>query len=492
VLNDEDSEAMKRGEPGTRRSGPVATGLALLVCLCGFHARSSHAGPSDATPLSPDFDAAAIAVRDLLGELVAADTSNPPGNEARAVALGARRLAAAGIPYEVSEFAPGRENLIARLRGSGAKRPLLVLAHTDVVGAEGQSWTSDPHRMVERDGFLVGRGVLDDLGMAAVALEVVVLLAEARVPLERDVILAWTGNEESGGSGIGWQLEQHPESLDAEIALNEGGLPLLDADGRIRQIEMQAAEKLYQDFTVVAEGPTGHSSVPMPGNPIYRIARALDRLAAHAFPARLLPVTRAWLAARAPLETTERAAAMRAVAASGSDLPADALAVLEADPILAATLRTTCVATMVEGGTRVNALPARATANVNCRILPDETTADVERQLATVFDDPSLTVTPTRDFGHAPASPLEGTVPDAIRSVTRAMWPEAAIVPFLGRGASDSRHLRARGVASYGLSPIPVAEAEARRAHGIDERIPAASLRPAVEYLYRLVVELAG
>jgi acetylornithine deacetylase/succinyl-diaminopimelate desuccinylase-like protein len=466
---------------------PAAVAVAIVLL--------SSPAPAPAAPAAgaPDFDAAARAARDLLGELVAADTSNPPGNEARAARIGAARLQAAGIAYETVEFAPGRENLVARLAGDGSKRPVLVLAHSDVVGTDGQSWSTDPRRMVEVDGFLVGRGVLDDLGMAAVALEVMILLKETRVPLARDVILAWTGDEESGGDGIRWQLEHRPETVDAEIALNEGGAPLLDpATGRVKLVEMQTAEKLYQDFTVTARGPTGHSSVPMPGNAIYRLARAIDRLAGHEFPARLIPVTRAWLAARAPLEPPERAAAMRVLAESEGPLPADALAVLEADPIASANLRTTCVATMIEGGTRVNALPAEAKANVNCRILPDETTEDVRRQLAAVFDDPELGIVAARDLGHAPASPLDGRVPDAIRKVAGEMWPGAPVVPFMSRGASDSRHTRRAGILSYGLGPIPVAEEEARRAHGVDERIPAASLRPAVELLYRLVVEIAG
>jgi acetylornithine deacetylase/succinyl-diaminopimelate desuccinylase-like protein len=347
--------------------------------------------------------------------------------------------------------------------------------------------------MVEVDGHLVGRGVLDDLGMAAIELQVMILLRQTGVPLARDVILAWTGDEESGGGGIRWLVENRPDTVDAEIAINEGGTPILDRDGgSVKLVEMQAAEKLYQDFVVTARGPTGHSSVPMQGNPIHRLSRAIHRLAEHEFPARLLPVTRAWLKARAPLEPRERSVAMVQLAASEGALPKDALRVLEADPILAANLRTTCIATMVDGGTRVNALPAEATANVNCRILPDETTEDVQRQLAAIFADPELEIRATRDFGHAPPSPLEGAGPEAIRKVSARIWPHAPIVPFMGRGATDSRHIRGRGVASYGIGPIAVTEIDARRAHGIDERIPLASLRPGVEFLYALVVELAG
>jgi len=452
----------------------------------------SMAGASTALADPVDFDAGARSARELLGELVAADTSNPPGNESRAVAIGAARLRQAGIPYRVTEFAPGRENLVARLEGSGGSGALLLLAHTDVVGAEGQSWSTNPHQMTEVDGYLQGRGVADDLGMASVALEVFVALKRAGVPLARDVILAWTGDEESGGAGVRWLLEHEPEQVEAAIVLNEGGGVRLGEDGRPNLIALQTAEKIYQDFTLSARGTTGHSSVPLPDNAIFQLARGLARLGAHRFPPRLLPVTRANLAARAPLESGERKRAMQALAESRGPLPSDAVAVLDADPALAASLRTTCVATQIEGGTRANALPAEARATVNCRILPDETPEQVHARLVEILDDSGIEVLPTEEFGHGEPSPLEGPGAEAIRKVAHELWPDIAVIPFMSRGATDSRYLRARGMAAYGINPIAIAEADARRAHGIDERIPAASLRPAVELLYRLVLEIAG
>jgi len=441
---------------------------------------------------APDWKAAAAEVRATLAELVAADTTNPPGNEARAAEIGARRLGEAGIPFERTEFAPGRENLVARLRGDGSKRPLLLLAHTDVVGVAGQSWTTDPHRLTEVDGFLQARGASDDLGMAAVELEVLLLLRRNDIPLTRDVILAWTGDEESGGAGIQWLLEHRPESIDAEIALNEGGGLRLDAKGRPAFVELQTAEKIYQDFAITAHGPTGHSSVPLPDNAIYRLAHALVRLEAHRFPARLLPVTRAWLRERSAIERPALASAMRRLAEAEGDLPADALGVVDAQPVLAASLRTTCVATLLEGGSRVNALPARATANLNCRLLPDRKPGWAKRELVSILGDPSLEVTASEDFGFGRPSPLDGPAPAAIRQVVAAMWPGIRVIPFMSRGATDSRFLRARGQAAYGIDPIALGEDDARRAHGVDERIPESSLAPAVELLYRLVLALAG
>ncbi|MHB8418193.1 MAG: M20/M25/M40 family metallo-hydrolase [Myxococcales bacterium] len=430
--------------------------------------------------------------RALLAELVAADTTNPPGHEARAVAIGAKRLDAAGIPYTVTEFAPGRQNLVARLSGDGSARPLLLLSHVDVVGAESQPWTTPPHRLTELSGFLQGRGVGDDLGMGVVDLELLIWLKQAKIPLRRDVIVAWTGDEESGGDGIQWQLAHAPQTLDAEIALNEGGSPVLGEDGKVKLVALQTAEKTYQDVTLRTAGRTGHASAPLGDNAILRLARALERVAARPFPPRLLPVMRAYFEGRAKLETGELAGAMRRLAASKGKLPAGALAVVDRDPSLAALLRTTCEPTLLSAGTRVNALPGKAEANLNCRILPDETEGQVRAALVAAIADPQVAVELGPPGGHSGPSPLGGEAPAAIRKVVHEMWPGATVIPSLCAGADDSRFLRPRGVAAYGLAPFPLSEADDRRAHGIDERIPADSLSVGLHFFARLVIELAG
>ena len=457
---------------------------AVVVLLTSLAARAA----------APDYQAAAADARQLLAELVSADTTNPPGNEARAAAIGAARLKALGIPYEVYEFAPGRANLIARLKGDGSEKPLLLLSHIDVVGAAGQPWTSDPHKLIEKDGFLVGRGASDDLGMGALGFEVVKLLKQSNTPLRRDVILAWTGDEESGGAGIRWQLKNKFETLDAGVAINEGGSLVLGDDGKPKLFQLQVAEKSNEDFEVMATGPTGHSSVPLPGNAIVRLARALDRLAQQKFPARLVPATRAFFDARANAETGRTADAMRAVVAAydaKQELPAGALSVIEEDVSTGMTLRTTCVVTLINGGTRVNALPASAKANLNCRMLPDETAEGVRQQLVAGLADPGLEVKAAGIVGFARASPPVSEVSAALRKVMGQMFPGIPVVPFMGRGYTDSRSLRALGIESYGASPLGLTEFESRRAHGIDERIPVGSLRSGVELYHRLVLEMA-
>ncbi|MBI4346433.1 MAG: M20/M25/M40 family metallo-hydrolase [Elusimicrobia bacterium] len=441
---------------------------------------------------APDYDAGAKAARVLLAELVAADTTNPPGRETRAVDLAARRLEPDGIAVEKTEFAPGRGNLTARLKGSGKARPLLLLAHIDVVGTADQPWTSPPHELTERDGYLVGRGVEDDLGMAAILVETLRLLKRERTPLRRDVILALTGDEESGGLGIVHLLEKRRGSIDAAFALNEGGALVLDDGGRVGVAEIQVAEKTYQDFTLVARGETGHSSVPKPDNAIYRLARALDRLAKNPPPARLTAATRAYFAGRAKVERGELAAAMRRVAEAKDAPPAEAVLVLEKTPTQAANLRTTCVATMIKGGTRVNALAAEATANVNCRLLPDESPERAAEWLKGVVDDPSVEVRWEKEMGAAAASPVEGEAMDGLRKVIGELYPGVPLIPTVSRGATDSRHLRAAGIPSYGIHPIAMTESDGERAHGIDERIPAGGLRQGLEFFHKLVLELAA
>src|SRR4051794_9904412 len=325
-------------------------------------------------------DSTTTFARQLLDELVATDTSNPPGNEEKAAKLVAAKLRAAGIESTIVPFAPGRSNLVARLKGDGSKRPLILLAHLDVVGAVGQPWTTPPFTVTEKDGWLYGRGVTDDKSWVAMATALVIELKKSRAPLHRDVILALTGDEESGGAGIRYILDHRRELLgDAELALNEGGGVTLDGQGKPRLVSLGTAEKTFQDFQLTARGTGGHSSVPNDENAIYRLTHALDKLAAYRFPTRLTPAVRDSLRAAAVTQPEARAKAMRAAAeVKGESIPPELLAVMDAHPLVRAMTRTTCVATILSGGTRDNALPVEAKATVNCRIMPVETIESVQ------------------------------------------------------------------------------------------------------------------
>ncbi|PWU21524.1 MAG: peptidase M20 [Bdellovibrio sp.] len=437
--------------------------------------------------------------RQTLAELVKADTTNPPGNEARAVAILARRLKEENIAYEIVDFGSDRQNvsqnvrqnLIARLKGDGTRNPLLLLAHVDVVGTKDQNWSTPPHEVTEKDGFLYARGVADDLGMAVTNLEVFLRLKREKVALKRDVILAFTGAEESLGLGIRAVLEKRPELLDAEIALNEGGGIWLNDAGNPYIVRPQLAEKIYRNFSLSATGETGHSSIPKKNNAVYKLARALDRLAHDEPERRLLPVTRAYFRDLAKIESGEMARALAAIGSSKGQIPKWALKVVEARPAVAVLLSTTCVATMLSAGTEVNALAATASANVNCRILPDENVEQVQARLVKIVGDPEVTVTPLADAGGKGTSPLEGEVMSAIQDLAKEVYHGLPVVPEMASFSTDSRFLRERGVQAYGFNPIATYEKDASRWHGIDERIPVASIQPAIENMYRLVLKLA-
>ena len=442
---------------------------------------------------SPDFDALAADYRAVMTSLVAADTTNPPGNEARAMSIIAARLKKEGIAFEVSEFAPGRKNLVARLAGNGTDKPLMLLAHTDVVGVEGQAWSTPPHTVTERDGFLYGRGVRDDLSLVVGNLETFIELKRQGVKLRRDVLLVMTGDEESGGLGLRKLLEQKPELTSAGLVLNEGASTVTKEPGAAPfLVSYEVVHKIYRDFALSTTGTTGHASVPRKDNAIYKLARALSRLEGADAPPRLIPVMRAYFKARAPLEDPQTARAMLALAdAPDNALPRDALAVLEKNPILAAQLRTTCVATMLSAGTKVNALPASARANVNCRILPDETVEATEQRLRAIIADPEVTVAAEPSWGAGPASPLAGEFVEALKRVVAESWPTVPVVPIFGTGTTDSRFTREKGIPSYGFSPFAGLEADGPRSHGIDERIPVKSIRPGLELYWKLILELS-
>lgn len=435
--------------------------------------------------------------RKTLDALVRAKPVNPPGGEERAIKIIAERLKKEGVDYKIDEFAPGRQSLVARLKGNGQKRPMMLIAHIDVVGTDKQEWSVPQFEVTEKDGYLYGRGVQDDLGMAVANLEVFLLLKKNKTPLDRDIILAFTGDEESGGEGITSILKKHPDWVDAEFALNEGGSPKNSANGGpIDYFQVQMAEKTYQDFNLIAKGTTGHSSIPRKDNAIYKLSQALLKIEKSRPRPRLIEITREYLRERAAYETGDAKKAMLAVANAKGALPSQALKYLMNDPLKSVFLTTTCVATMLSAGTKANALPAEATALVNCRILPDEKPEDVQAWLVKTINSPDIEVKPEGAFSYAGPSPHQGPLPQAIRSVVQKMWPNEnsrpKIIPFLSTGATDSRHLRAHGIASYGLSPLISTNEDSTRAHGVDERIQVATLPLSFKLLHNIILEVAA
>jgi acetylornithine deacetylase/succinyl-diaminopimelate desuccinylase-like protein len=438
----------------------------------------------------------AAEMRALLAELIAVDTSNPPGNEAAAARVAERWLREAGIESRLLEPAPGRAHLVARLKGSGKARPVLVLAHLDTVPAVRQEWASDPWSLTEREGFLYGRGVQDNKGMVAASVLALRRLQRAGKVLSRDVVLVLSADEEVGsGHGIEWLLEHHPELREAELALNEGGLTELTADrSRVRFVSVQAAERVSRHVKLRATGPGGHSSVPPAAfNPMVRVASAVARLGALAFPTRLLPVTRLNIEGRVKVTDGELGEALKRLAASPDAPPADAVeTIARLEPALAAVLRTTCVPTVFHAGTRPNVIPATAEATVNCRLLPDEDIEAFRARLVAAVDDPDVQVELDMTPPRSPASPVgDNAMFRAVTAAAARVWPGAPVFPRMSTGTTESTALRRAGIHAYGIDLFALTPDDAKTAHAPNERIPAASLQPGAEFVYLLLAELA-
>jgi acetylornithine deacetylase/succinyl-diaminopimelate desuccinylase-like protein len=451
------------------------------------------AGTAPAPPLPPR--AEQELTRAIYQELIEIDTTHDGSTTTAAEAV-ARRLRSAGWPAaDVHVFGPSprKGNLVARLSGSGKHKPLLLLGHLDVVAARREDWSLDPFKLTERDGYFYGRGTEDMKSLDAIWVATMIRFRREGRRLDRDLILALTADEENGDeNGVQWLLAHHRPLIDAAYALNEGGGGEIK-DGRYRANDVQASEKEYFSFRLEARNKGGHSSLPERDNAIVHLADALGRVHRHEFPAHLDPITRAYFSRLTSLEQGQTAADMRALAATRPDQPLDQAVVarLASSPFYNARLRTTCVPTRVEAGHADNALPQRATAVVNCRLLPGDTPKEVQAVLARVIADPAVTVEPMAAPTAGPPSPLLPELMGAIEAITSVMWPGVLVLPAMSSGATDGRFLRAAGIPTYGVSGM-FRDVDDVRAHGRDERIPVRSLYEGQEFVYRLVTALTG
>jgi acetylornithine deacetylase/succinyl-diaminopimelate desuccinylase-like protein len=462
-----------------------ARALACLIALLSG-APALHA----AEPGAPAADRA-LAL-EILRELVAINTapSGGPGQTRRAAGAMAARLRGAGFPAQdlrVLGLAPGDGNLVARLRGDGSKRPILLMAHLDVVEALPSDWTLPPFQLTERDGYLYGRGSLDNKGGAAMLVANLIRMKREGHRPTRDLIVLLTADEETTGANLQWLLKEHRELLDAEFALNtDGGAVLLDGD-RPQALTVQTSEKIYASFELEARNPGGHSSLPRRDNAIYALAAALERLRAHEFPIELNETTQAFFERWQALAAKPMQPAVAAVAAGRLDAPA--VAELPGDPYLNALARTTCVATRLEGGHAENALPQTARATVNCRIVPTSSAAETEQVLRQIVG-PEIAVEPVAPATPSPPSPLRDEVFAAVGSLAAEFWPGVPVVPEMSTGATDGLFVRNAGIPTYGVSGVAEDPRE-DRAHGQDERMRTRSFHDALEFLYRLSTGLS-
>jgi acetylornithine deacetylase/succinyl-diaminopimelate desuccinylase-like protein len=432
-------------------------------------------------------------LRDIYQELIEINTTNSVGDNTKAAEAMARRLLAAGFPaadVQVLVPVPRKGNLVARLRGTGARRPLLLLAHIDVVEANREDWSVDPFKLLERDGYFYGRGTSDDKAMAASFVANLIRYRQEGFVPDRDLIVALTADEEGGGhNGVVWLLKEHRPLIDAELAINEGGGGALNKGRRISN-SLQASEKIVQSYRLEVTNRGGHSSLPVKDNAIWHLAAGLSRLADFDFPVNLDEVNRGFFERTSAHMTGSLGDDFRAVAAGNRD-PAVVARVAGVGPIFNSRLRTTCVPTRLEGGHADNALPQTARALVNCRVLPNEREEDVRQQLIRALANDKIKVTPTNKFFPSPPSPLTPEIVSAVERVTQSLWPGVPVVPTMSTGATDSRYLRAAGIAAYGTSGM-FGEADDIRAHGRDERMLVRSLYEGQEYLYQLAKVLSS
>lgn len=430
--------------------------------------------------------------REIFRELIEINTTQS-GSTTRAAEAVAARLKAAGFSGDDVRILgplPNKGNLVARLRGrDGGQKPIILLAHLDVVEALPKDWTVDPFRFLERDGWFYGRGTTDDKSEAAAWTATMIRFKREGYVPNRDLIFMLTADEEGGpNNGVDWLLKNHRQLIDAAFALNEGGGGIV-RKGRRLALTVQASEKVYQSFEMLVTNSGGHSSLPRSDNAIHQLAAGLTRLAAYTFPVKLNEVTRAFFERTAASESPDVAAAMRAVLRQTTD-PA-AIRVLSRLPEYNARLRTTCVATMLDGGHAENALPQRARAVVNCRILPGEPPAEVLATLRRVVADAGVVVTPLAEAQPSPPSPLAPEVLRPIEETTADMWPDVPVIPTMSTGATDAVYLRRAGIAVYGVSGM-FEDVEDIRAHGRDERVRQTWFFEGLEFGYRLVKRLTG
>ena len=462
------------------------------IVVAAFAGMCATVGMASAQTHSAD----ETAFRALYKELVEINTTRSVGNCTQAAEAMRKHLLDAGIAESDTQIlappeAPNDGALIAVLRGrdKGAK-PILLLAHIDVVEAKREDWKRDPFKLVEEDGWFYARGASDDKAMAAVLTDSLIRYKKEGFKPRRDIKLALTCGEETAGAGlfdsVRWLTKTKPDVLSAEFAINEGAEGELDKNGKPVALQIQAGEKVYQDFALEATDIGGHSSHPTRNNPIARLSIALSKLNAYNFPIVLNPVTRSYFEAQTKLAEPKVAADIKAVLKSQpNDTAAERLWAL--NPTWNGMLRTTCIATQIEGGHAPNALPQHVKANINCRILPGVPVGDVQKQIAQVLADDTITITPKGEGGVVSSvPPLTDAIMQPARKIAERIWPGVVLVPTLSTGYSDGKYLNPSGVPTYGLSGM-FEDAEGNHIHGLNERMRVKSLMEGRRFLYEVV-----
>jgi len=443
----------------------------------------TNSGPGDTSALARE-------ATTWLAELIKINTTNPPGNEEAAAKYIARILQKEGIASELLPMAPGRSALVARLNASAFADPskaLLLVAHMDVVGVERPKWTVDPFGAVPKDGYIYGRGAIDDKGMLAANLAVFVYLKRTNARMNRDVIFLATDDEEaSGDASIKMLIAKYWDKIAAKYSINEGGNVFVK-NGKVQYVGVQVSEKVPVTVTVTAKGTSGHASIPLKDNPVTHLTAAVEKIANYNAPVHLTTIVRRYFEGIAPLEDSEIAKWIRSI--ETPDRGEHATRVLaDTNPMWNAMMRDTVSPTMLNAGVRANVIPSEASATLNVRLLPGNTVTALLAELTKLVNDPQVKLEVQKDGGlAAPDSSLESDFYQAIVKASAEEFGGVPVLPLQSTWATDSAQLRLHNVQSYGLVPFPVTVEDLRRMHGDDERIPAAAFAKGVNLMVRLV-----
>lgn len=477
-----------------------------LVLVCVYLTSIISFAASEGKPDDDDLNETAS----LLVELLRVDTSNPPGNEGQLAALLAPKFKALGFEVDIIQTPQaGKAHFIARLRGgNGSLKPILLAAHADVVGVEREKWSVDPFAGQIKDGSVMGRGAIDFKGGLAVFAQAVMMLAKNKVPLNRDVIFLAEADEEGGQYNTRWLAENHWDKIDCEFALNEGGWIIKNDQGRVLYVSISTADKLGVSLTLTGKGTSTHSSMPLPNNAIFTLARALTKLADYDTKPKLIASTKEFFMALSrtsaePMRTHFR----NLVESSDPKLVADADREISKNPLLHAIMRNTIAPVLLNAGFRGNVIPGSAQATINFRTIPGTDPNDLIKEVESVINDPSVEVklgqsrtgaspaqmeTIMRQMRSATPSPTNNILFESLTKNAKAVYPGAEVTAYLFQAGTDAGAWRTRGIPVYGIYPYPISAEDLTRMHGNDERVPIESLRTGTKLIYQTLISVAA
>ena len=466
----------------------LLAGIILMLALSPVALKSQTPAPGG----MPDPLQLTAEAQTWLTDLIRINTTNPPGNEMEAAKYIQNVLQKENIPAEVLEMKPGRGIVVARIQAGplpDSSKALLLLAHLDVVGVDRAKWSVDPFAATQKDGYIYGRGAIDDKSMVAANLAAFIGLKRSGTRLTRDVIFLADDDEEQGGeAGIRAVIDRYWDKIACGFAINEGGVVVLQ-NGKVQYVGIQTSEKVAYNVTVTATGTSGHASIPLRDNPVVHLAAAVQKVGTLETPLHLLTITRRYFEQLAAVEDEDISKWIRALDTSDrADLAALRLA--QMNPVWNSMLRDTIAPTELSAGVRANVVPAQASANLNIRLLPGNSILDTVAEMQKAVNDPQIKFTVEPDASpNAPASSITSELYQAIERLAPQQFPGAVVVPYLSTYYTDSAYLRMHNVQSYGLVPFPLSDADMLRMHGDDERIPITSFRTGVEFLYKAVHE---